>query len=308
MKKFIFLLTIIFMVYCQSAFSATIHLKDGMKLTVSNVWEEDGKVKYEMFGKVYSYDKKDVLRIDGDKPIKSPKKVSNKVIRAKEKHGRYYLAFDAVKKNEGASVEVNIKTNIPGKIEVATGVSLAGQKPDDKYIGTRGLGKVLVKNGKGRSVLDISELAAGDYEVEVTLYPRWGFKDTASKSAGIKKEIEVKAPIELRGTEKSRKKQEKIKRAISSARDLYYELMSFKDEEDFKKNGFSNNNKNKKYATWKEIADRFTHGPAAKLLLKEGIVIGDINTLGLKYAFSRGRETQTTRTLRNEIERSLGIK
>jgi hypothetical protein len=48
----------------------TIFLKNGMRLDVEKIWEEDGEIKYEMYGSVYSYPKDDVSQIKIGETIK----------------------------------------------------------------------------------------------------------------------------------------------------------------------------------------------------------------------------------------------
>ena len=41
----------------------TIFLKNGTRLDVKKVWNEDGKIKYIMFGTVYSFDSSEVKEV-----------------------------------------------------------------------------------------------------------------------------------------------------------------------------------------------------------------------------------------------------
>ncbi len=98
----------------------------------------------------------------------------------------------------GGQVEVEITSNVPGTIEVMAGVAVAGQKPDDPYIGVSQ--KVIVRDGSGKVVLDTAELPSGEYEAEVDFYPRWGFKDQESRRTGIAERLHSSVSITLAGS------------------------------------------------------------------------------------------------------------
>ena len=107
---------------------------------------------------------------------------------------------------EGSKVKVDIITNVPGEIEVVADLTIVGQAPDDKVIGTRGE-YILIHNGEGQTILDGSTLPTGKYEVEVSLYPWWGLKDDVSKACGLKQDlgysISARALVTLTGTGES---------------------------------------------------------------------------------------------------------
>ena len=77
-----------------------------------------------------------------------------------------------------SEVEVEIRTNIPGTIEVMLGLGLAGQDSDDVFIGT---GKrIRIENGQAIATVSKPDLPSGKYEVEVSFYPRWGPQDSVA--------------------------------------------------------------------------------------------------------------------------------
>jgi len=115
------------------------------------------------------------------------------------REGGYSLSVHG-KAVEGNRVQIEVTTNIPGIIEVMVALSLAGQKPDDTYIGKDA--RITVKEGKGQVSLDASALPSGKYEVEASFYPRWGFKDARSKKAKITETLEAKEAINLSGSGK----------------------------------------------------------------------------------------------------------
>ncbi|NMM50346.1 hypothetical protein [Marinigracilibium pacificum] len=78
---------------------------------------------------------------------------------------------------------------------------------------------------------------------------------------------------------------------------LYFELLEFKDDEKFKKYGFS---KGGPYNKWLTKVEEIESNPDSKLLMKKGILIGELKTLGMTYANSKGEETQVTKSF-NEM-------
>ena len=112
----------------------------------------------------------------------------------------YTLSVKGVELSNGR-VQLNVKTNIPGVIELMAGVSLAHQAPDDVFIGTSE--RISVRNGLAQTILDVSDLPSGEYEVEAAFYPRWGFQDERSRATGISIKIESKHLLFLDGSGES---------------------------------------------------------------------------------------------------------
>ncbi|MCF8245463.1 MAG: hypothetical protein K9J37_13130 [Saprospiraceae bacterium] len=78
---------------------------------------------------------------------------------------------------------------------------------------------------------------------------------------------------------------------------LYENLLEIKDTPKFKKYGFGVNGPyNKWLITIQELKER----PDSKQLIKKGVLMGDLELLGLSYATSKGKETEVTIKL-NEI-------
>jgi len=102
--------------------------------------------------------------------------------------------------NEGELV-LDIATNIPGTVEIMAGIGLSDQAPDDVLIGKNE--RVRLVDGVGQVVFDVNDLPAGQYDVEVNFYPRWGFQDEASKLSGIDKKVHSKHTIDLEGSGES---------------------------------------------------------------------------------------------------------
>lgn len=98
-------------------------------------------------------------------------------------------------------IQVNVQTNIPGVIDVMAGVSLADQAPDDIFVGKTE--RMTVRVGSAQTAFDVSDLPQGEYDVEATFYPRWGFQDERSRATGITEEIESKHSLTLEGSGES---------------------------------------------------------------------------------------------------------
>lgn len=72
---------------------------------------------------------------------------------------------------------------------------------------------------------------------------------------------------------------------------LYNELLEFKGSDDFKKYGFAIGGP---YNYWLKKIQTLKNDPNSKLLLRRGFVAGELETLGLSYVASKGRETDVT--------------
>lgn len=72
---------------------------------------------------------------------------------------------------------------------------------------------------------------------------------------------------------------------------LYQELKNFKDNNDFKKYGFAIGGP---YHIWLKKVQNLKNNPNSKLLIKKGFVVGELETLGLTYVTSKGKETEVT--------------
>jgi len=86
---------------------------------------------------------------------------------------------------------------------------------------------------------------------------------------------------------------EKINEVFEKFKGLYNELNEFKNTANFKKYGFGEGGKNK---TWLEKVRELKNNPDSKLLIKKGILIGELEQLGMAYATSNGKETEVTKT------------
>lgn len=86
---------------------------------------------------------------------------------------------------------------------------------------------------------------------------------------------------------------EKIEKVFGQFKSLYNELLDIKDNADFKKFGFGAGGP---YNKWLKSVEELNNNPDSKLLLKKGVLIGELEQLGLEYASSKGQETEVTKS------------
>ena len=91
---------------------------------------------------------------------------------------------------------------------------------------------------------------------------------------------------------------------LSKVRELYLELMDFKDDALFHEVGFS---QKYKYVEWQNKVMKTNEDPRSELLLKKGITPGDLSALGAEYFKSRGMETKFSRYMNAEFMKALGL-
>jgi hypothetical protein len=94
------------------------------------------------------------------------------------------------------------------------------------------------------------------------------------------------------------------KTIFSEVRQLYLELLSFKDDSTFHKVGFASENK---YSHWAERVGKLKKDPRSEDLLKKGIPIEDLLNLGLEYFKSGGKETAFTRFANGEFRKAFAL-
>ena len=107
-----------------------------------------------------------------------------------------------------------------------------------------------------------------------------------------KTETKKEKSVKIEKTEKI-DQSEQIEKAFTEFKSLYGELIGFKNKADFKKLGFG---KGGKYSKWLEKVREFKQNKNSKLLLKKGVLIGELEQLGMAYAGSKGKETEVTKT------------
>jgi hypothetical protein len=92
------------------------------------------------------------------------------------------------------------------------------------------------------------------------------------------------------------------KTIFSQVRELYFELMSFKDDAQFHKVGFSSENK---YSDWLDRVGKLTEDSRSKDLLKKGVPVQDLLNLGFEYFKSGGKETPFSRFANGEFRKAF---
>ena len=98
---------------------------------------------------------------------------------------------------------------------------------------------------------------------------------------------------------------EKVEQLTQKFKDLYKELDRFKDKNDFEKYGFSQAGP---YGKWLEDIKKLKNNPDSKLLLKNGLIVGELEQLGLSYVNSNGKETEITKNLNKNILQAFSEK
>lgn len=102
--------------------------------------------------------------------------------------------------------------------------------------------------------------------------------------------------------EKIRVKSEKA--ILSEVRQLYLELMSFKNDSLFHKIGFAPENR---YSDWLDRVGKLIEDPGSKGLLKKGVAVEDLMKLGLEYFKSGGKETSFSSFANGEFRKAFGM-
>jgi len=114
---------------------------------------------------------------------------------------------------------------------------------------------------------------------------------------------------ELDGVQKNALSTEKIevnpeKPIVSVVRQLYLELMSFKDDSTFHKVGFATDNK---YSNWMDRLGKLNEDSRSKGLRKKGIPLEDLRDLGLEYFKSGGKETAFSRFANGQFRKAFNL-
>lgn len=85
----------------------------------------------------------------------------------------------------------------------------------------------------------------------------------------------------------------RAEKVFGDFKSLYIALISFKNKEDFKNYGFGVGGP---YYKWLNSVEDIKSNPDSKLLLRKGVLIGELEQLGLAYVNSKGKETEVTKT------------
>lgn len=89
---------------------------------------------------------------------------------------------------------------------------------------------------------------------------------------------------------------------LAKFKSLYSQLIEIKDEDNFKKYGFAIGGP---YNKWLKNVEKLKNDPKSKLLLKKGILFGELEVLGLEYVGSKGNETELTKYFNEQFQMAL---
>lgn len=124
-------------------------------------------------------------------------------------------------------------------------------------------------------------------------------------SCGTNQNSEKKTETVSETKTKSLSDAERLEMVFAEFKSLYKELRTFKSTADFKTNGFGAGGSN---GAWLEKVKGLKANPDSKLLLKKGIVAGELEQLGLAYVGSKGQETDVTKTFNKIFEEAINPK
>lgn len=137
-----------------------------------------------------------------------------------------------------------------------------------------------------------------------------GIKGTEQNNSNIQREIPISTAVNSKTEDTTIVKvkpkmsiKEKEVNILEEFGVLYKELLQFKSNADFKKYGFSSGGP---YYSWLKRVEKLKNHSDSKKLLKKGFVAGELETLGLEYVISKGKETELSKFF-NEIF-SAGLK
>ncbi len=112
------------------------------------------------------------------------------------------LAITSVEERNSAVVG-EIETNIPLPVEVALSLSLRGQADEDTFIGNDARLRITTSPQRfsiPTLSLQDQRLPAGEYDVEVSFYPRWGAENGPEAARSIGRAIHARRQITLHGS------------------------------------------------------------------------------------------------------------
>jgi len=103
---------------------------------------------------------------------------------------------------------------------------------------------------------------------------------------------------------------EKFEQIFGEFKLLYSELLEFKDEKDFQEFGFGVGGvdyiyKDRPYYHWLQSVEKLKNNPDSSLLMEKGILISELEQLGLAYASSKGKETEVTKRLNKNFSDAI---
>lgn len=97
-------------------------------------------------------------------------------------------------------------------------------------------------------------------------------------------------------------KAKRLEQAFGRFKELYAELLDMKDEASFRQYGFGAGGP---HASWLESVRAFDKDADSKLLIEKGFVLGELESLGMEYVASKGKETSLTEKRNTVFKRAI---
>jgi hypothetical protein len=215
------------------------------------------------------------------------------------------------------TVDVDFQTNIPGSITLYLSLGLNGLKPQDTFIGLDKSIDVPITNGRGKGTIDASNpnnvfphgfpLRGGRYDVEVSFSPFWAVNVEQASKLGIKDPIRGKASVQLVGSGASQSKKDKPSPQLLAFKELYLELLSFKDNPEFHNLGLSWGPAQKWEKKREELSRSTINNTTFKNeQIKLDIYVEDLITISGDYM--NGEKTELTYIATQKMNKAFGLK
>lgn len=221
------------------------------------------------------------------------------------------------------AVDVDVQTNIPGSVTLCLSLEMDGIKPDDPFIGMKSFIRIPAANGRAKGALDVSNpfdvyphgkpLPGGKYRVEVICYPGWAENKVQAANLRITKPIVGKAMVQLvaSGIPSTNTKAGGVSNTpspqLTEFKKLYLELMSFKNNPEFRNLGFT-------WAparAWEERRKKLCHfSNNTPTFIEEQKRIGVTATalVFLSADFMDGTQSESTISAIKKLNKAFGVK
>lgn len=133
----------------------------------------------------------------------------------------------------------------------------------------------------------------------VVVVTAYGCQEPANQRAGTES---TDHQVNVDESETASMKAERLERAFGRFKELYAELLVIKDEASFKQLGFGAGSP---HASWLENIREFEKDADSKLLIGKGVVLGELESLGMQYVVSKGEETSETKKLNSVFKKAI---
>jgi hypothetical protein len=155
------------------------------------------------------------------------------------------------------------------------------------------------------NILDLKELRESVSKIEVLKNSVDKLDDFAVQINNKYNKIDntiINIVDKLEKERQSEKEEEKTKFFFSEFKKMYDKLLEIKEEHDFKKYGFSIGGP---YNGWLYRINELKNNPESNLLLKKGVLFGELEALGYAYVDSKGAETEKTRWFNDIFRKAI---